>query len=162
MNWEALLGVIRGTLRNAPWQRPELYNPAAGQRALTGSMNSAREYHAAPLLNSGETFVAGGLNSNNFALSSAELYDPATGHWNVTGSMNSARQSHTMTLLPNGDVVVAGASTPVIPAFSVRNSTIPPPASGQRPRSRRNLSEWSQHKPRCALRSVCRHLVSNR
>jgi hypothetical protein len=51
----------------------ELYDPATGSFTVTGSMNSARNFHTATLLNYGNVLVAGGWN-----LASAELYLPGT------------------------------------------------------------------------------------
>src|SRR5947207_15443176 len=65
---------------------------------ITGSMATAREFHAATLLPNGQVLVSGGFGSLG-NLASAELYDPATGIWTVTGSMATARLEHTATLL---------------------------------------------------------------
>lgn len=43
-----------GYLANA-----ELYNPATGTFTVTGSLNTAREYHSATLLNNGMVLIAG-------------------------------------------------------------------------------------------------------
>ena len=45
---------------------------ASNDWALTGSMNTGREYHTATLLPNGKVLVAGG------GVVTAELYDPAT------------------------------------------------------------------------------------
>ncbi len=74
---------------------------------LTGSMNVARWYHTATLLNNGKVLVAGGLDGSS-ATASAELYDPSTGTWSTTGSMAVARYKHTATLLNDGRVLVVG------------------------------------------------------
>src|SRR5438034_1158433 len=75
----------------------------------TGSLNTARTYHTATLLQNGMVLVGGGLDSNNRNLTSAELYDPASGTWTATGSLNTARYAHTATLLQNGMVLVVAA-----------------------------------------------------
>jgi hypothetical protein len=75
---------------------------------MTGSLNTARDFHTATLLPSGAVLVAGGQDNSFNILNSAELYNPATGTWTVTGSLNDALVEHTATLLPNGKVLVAG------------------------------------------------------
>ena len=88
-----------------------LIQPCAGQSGTwtaTGSLNTARDYHTATLLQNGMVLVAGGFDSNSSASASAELYDPASGTWTATGSLNTARYVHTATLLQNGMVLVAG------------------------------------------------------
>jgi hypothetical protein len=68
----------------------------------TGSLNVARLWHTATLLNNGMVLIAGGGDA------SAELYNPATGTFTTTGSMTTARSFHTATLLDNGMVLIAG------------------------------------------------------
>jgi hypothetical protein len=90
----------------------ELYNPATGTWARTGSMKSGREYFTATLLKNGQVLAAGGFNNcdDDFCsdAATADLYNPATGTWTQTGSMQGAREQHSATLLPDGDVLVAG------------------------------------------------------
>jgi len=90
----------------------ELYNPATGTWARTGSMKSGREYFTATLLKNGQVLAAGGFNNcdDDFCsdVATADLYNPATGTWTQTGSMQGAREQHSATLLPDGDVLVAG------------------------------------------------------
>jgi len=73
-----------------------------------GSLNTARGYQTATLLNNGQVLVAGGYGEYNNALANAELYNPITGTWTATGSLKTARYIHTATLLANGQVLVMG------------------------------------------------------
>ncbi len=80
----------------------------------TGSLNEARAFHTATLLNNGKVLVVGGEGEDEggmgIYLSRAELYDPATGTWTPAGD-SLARAYHTATLLPNGKVLVVGGNT---------------------------------------------------
>ena len=91
----------------------ELYNPSTGKWSLTGSLHTARFYHAMVLLANGKVLVAGGLDPAGCCgappPATAELYDPSTGKWTETGSMTTPRESFAMVLLPNGQVLAAGA-----------------------------------------------------
>jgi N-acetylneuraminic acid mutarotase/uncharacterized protein YjdB len=89
----------------------ELYDPATGTFASTGSMITPRVSHTATLMNNGNVLIAGGVASGTgIAFASAELYDPATGTFTPTGNMISARGGHTATALNNGLVLIAGGS----------------------------------------------------
>jgi hypothetical protein len=60
-------GPATGALASA-----ELYNPTTGSFTLTSSLNTARDFETATLLNNGMVLIAGGDNGS--ALASAELY----------------------------------------------------------------------------------------
>jgi hypothetical protein len=89
----------------------ELYNPASGTIANTGSMASARTAPAV-LLGNGKVLITGGYScdasGNCSSLSSSEIYDPNTGTFSSAGNMTIDRYEHTMTLLSNGQVLIAG------------------------------------------------------
>ncbi len=88
----------------------ELYNPATGTFALTGSLSAEGEEPTATLLNNGEVLIAGGYNLSNGFLNSAQLYNPAAGTFTPTGNLNYGRQQPTATLLNNGMVLIAGGA----------------------------------------------------
>ena len=89
---------------------------------LTGSLNTARYYYTATLLNNGLVLIAGGLGSSA-VLASAELYNPATGTFTPTGSLNAGRAVHTATLLNNGMVLIAGGNLPPLASAELYNPT---------------------------------------
>jgi Galactose oxidase, central domain len=91
----------------------ELYDPNTGNWSDAGSLGTARLFHTATRLASGQVLVVGGKldGTTTTVLASAELYDPSTGIWSTTGSLGTAREGHTATLLASGQVLVAGGGT---------------------------------------------------
>ena len=115
---------------------------AGGTFAPTGSLHTARYFHTATLLPSGEVLVAGGSDVNGSPLASAELYNSEKGSWSVTGSMATGRgEGFTATLLPNGEVLVAGGTD--INGFCLDAAELYSPSAG------RWTSTGSMNQPRC-------------
>jgi N-acetylneuraminic acid mutarotase len=90
----------------------------------TGNLITAREYHTATLLASGQVLVAGGYNGR--VLASSEIYNPSTGAWTGTGNLATAREYHTATLLASGSVLVTGGYN----AGALASSEIYNPSTG--------------------------------
>ncbi len=106
----------------------ELYDPASGTFAATGSLQTARFSHATALLADGRVLVVGGNGSGGTSiLASAELYDPASGTFAATGSLATPRQGPTATLLPDGKVLVVGG---IGPSAILASAELYDPATG--------------------------------
>jgi len=84
--------------------------------APTGSLNNARYYHTATMLDTGLVLLAGGIGPIPGGtgalgeLASAELYNPGMGAFTYTGSLHQAREQQSATLLNNGSVLMVGGS----------------------------------------------------
>jgi len=99
--------------------------------SFTGSLQQARMYFTATLLNNGQVLVVGGTYRGTFVqygLTSAELYNPATGTFSTTGSLNTGRYGHSATLLNNGKVLIAGGTNSTTGALS--SAELYDPATG--------------------------------
>ena len=78
-------------------------------------LNSARQYHTATLLPTGEVLIAGGTNGTN-PVASLEIFDPtanggAGGFTTLNNSMSVAREKHSAVLLGSGGVLIFGGDS---------------------------------------------------
>jgi hypothetical protein len=86
----------------------ELYNPATGTWAATGSMSVPRRYHTATSLATGGVLVAGGFSSSS-QLSTAEVFGGAA--FSAAGAFTDVRSEHQATRLGDGRVLLAGGAS---------------------------------------------------
>jgi large repetitive protein len=105
-------GGFDGSSSGTGWQKTaELFDPAAGSWAFTGSMKQSRIQHTATCLKNGWVLIAGGRgqmpSGPPAVLTSAALFNPS-GVWADATPLTTARAFHTATLLADGKVLVAG------------------------------------------------------
>lgn len=112
-NTESSGGVFTYALQTNYLNSAEVYNPATGIWARTGSMNQSRFAPAMALLPNGKVLAAGGYGGGfgqGVFRNSAEVWDPATGIWTPTASMYDCRVQPSTTVLPGGRVLVIGGN----------------------------------------------------
>ncbi|HSE84647.1 MAG TPA: kelch repeat-containing protein [Candidatus Binatia bacterium] len=91
----------------------ELYNPTTQSFSLiAGSMNTARKFQSAILLNNGQVLIAGGVGAQNNVLNTAEVYDPSSQSFYLPPTlMQTPRAFATLKLLADGKVQIIGGDT---------------------------------------------------
>jgi len=95
----------------------ELYDPTTNSWSTTGSLNTARDAHAAVRLHSGKVLAIGGA-AGTTDITFCELYDPSKGNWSNAASTNVARVLNGTTLLVDGKVLVTGGAAGRFPISS--------------------------------------------
>ena len=86
-----------------------VYDPPSGTfHRSTDRMRDSHLEGAAARLPDGRVLIAGGMDENFAALTSAEVFDPATDSFSPTGDMIAARKFETATPLQDGRVLVVG------------------------------------------------------
>ena len=106
-----------GTPRDFPqvYASCEIFSAISRSWTATGEMATARFFHRATLLRSGNVLVAGGYPRLTPGLlqpiASAEIFDPSAGRWSHAPDMPIALYNMEMLTLPSGLVLVTGGVT---------------------------------------------------
>lgn len=91
----------------------EVYDPATGTWAKTGSLSRNLRWPKVICLNSGKVLLIGGRDGFGNESSSCEVFDPDSGLWTVVGSippyLTGAAWIIATALLPSGKVLVMGS-----------------------------------------------------
>jgi len=100
-----------------PVASAELFDPATGRWAPTGSMTTLRFEASATALSDGRVLIAGGLGGPGSSgptglayppQTGAEIFDPAVNAFTSAGRMATARANQVAAMLPDGTAIVAG------------------------------------------------------
>ena len=89
----------------------EIFDPASGKWAVTGSLATPRYEQRAARLDDGRVLAFGGYGPAEVLLASAEVYDPATGQWMKTDALPQPRAWFGHVKLQDGRVLVTGGYT---------------------------------------------------
>ena len=86
--------IVIGGYGDSSWvSSGERYDPAANAWSPIASMGTARDLHAAVVID-GLLYAIGGA-ADSSVVSSGERYDPAANAWSPIASMGTARDLHT-------------------------------------------------------------------
>ena len=86
--------------------RVDMYDPAADSWQQMAAMPTARNSHAAAVVD-GKIYVSGGLSRRAEYLDALEAYDPVADTWTTLASLSEARAFHTSAVI-NGKLYVFG------------------------------------------------------
>lgn|GEM_PF-3170289 len=104
-----VIGGLTVPLHNYGTTTCELYDPESDVWGTAASLNEARAFFTAHLINHDEVLVVGGYNGSG-SVAGCEIYSISENRWTATASLPTGRDHHSAIALDGGNIMVMGGT----------------------------------------------------